>query len=273
MKGRIFVDNRPIGIFDSGIGGLTVLKEIAEQLPYEDIIYFGDTARVPYGTRSRETIIKYSFQCINFLISKNIKLVVIACNTATASALEEVSKYFDIPIIGVVMPGVESAIASSDNKKIGIIGTVSTINSNAYQEGIRNIDPSAEVIGVGCPLFVPLVEEGWQDTEIARLTAEKYLLELKEHEIDTLVLGCTHYPILKYTISKVMKDVKLINPAFETAKQVKALLEEKNLLTKDKDQADKQYFVSDDPEKFRRIGGNILNKNIKSIEKIDIEDF
>lgn len=267
------MDNRPIGIFDSGIGGLTVLKEVAEQLPYEDIIYFGDTARVPYGTRSRETIIKYSFQCINFLISKNIKLVVIACNTATASALEEVSKHFDIPIIGVVMPGVETAIASSVNKKIGIIGTVSTINSNAYQEGIRNIDPRAEVIGVGCPLFVPLVEEGWQDTEIAKLTAEKYLLELREHEIDTLVLGCTHYPILKYTISKVMSDVQLINPAFETAKQVKALLKEKDLLTESRDQAEKQYFVSDDPEKFRRIGGNILNKNIKSIEKIDIEDF
>ena len=267
------MDNRSIGIFDSGIGGLTVLKEIAEQLPYEDLIYFGDTARVPYGTRSRETIIKYSFQCINFLISKNIKLVVIACNTATASALEEVAAYFDIPIIGVVMPGVQTAVTTSDNQKIGVIGTTSTINSNAYEEGIRALNPSAEVIGVACPLFVPLVEEGWQDTEVARLTTEKYLLELREHEIDTLVLGCTHYPILKYTISKVMEDVNLINPAFETAKQVKNLLEDKDLLTQDKKLAEKQFFVSDDPEKFRRIGGNILNKNIKSIEKIDIEDF
>ena len=267
------MDNRPIGIFDSGIGGLTVLKEIAEQLPYEDLIYFGDTARVPYGTRSRETIIKYSFQCINFLISKNIKLVVIACNTATASALEEVSAHFDIPIIGVVMPGVQTAVTTSDNQKIGVIGTTSTINSHAYEEGIRALNPSAEVIGVACPLFVPLVEEGWQDTEVARLTTEKYLLELREHEIDTLVLGCTHYPILKYTISKVMEDVNLINPAFETAKQVKNLLEDKDLLTQDKKLAEKQFFVSDDPEKFRRIGGNILNKNIKSIGKIDIEDF
>lgn len=267
------MDNRPIGVFDSGIGGLTVLKEISEQLPYEDIIYFGDTARVPYGTRSKETVIKYSFQCINFLISKDIKLVVIACNTATASALEEVSKYFDIPIIGVVMPGVVSATETTQNDKIGIIGTTSTVNSGAYQEAIRAINEKSEVIGVACPLFVPIVEEGWQDTEVARLTSEKYLLELKEHEIDTLVLGCTHYPILKYTISKVMSDVNLINPAFETAKQVKLLLENKNLLTTSKDKPKKSFYVSDDPEKFRRIGGNILNKNIMHVEKIDIEDF
>lgn len=267
------MDNRPIGIFDSGIGGLTVLKEIAEQLPYEDIIYFGDTARVPYGTRSKETIIKYSFQCMNFLISKNIKLVVIACNTATAAALSEVAKHFDVPIIGVVMPGVETAVNTSKNQKIGIIGTTSTINSNAYQEGIRALNQRAEVIGVACPLFVQIVEDGWQDTEVARLTAEKYLLELKEHEIDTLVLGCTHYPILKYTISKVMENVNLINPAFETAKQVKQLLKDKQLLTTNKELPKQEFFVSDDPEKFRRIGGNILNRNIMNIEKIDIEDF
>lgn len=267
------MDNRAIGIFDSGIGGLTVLKEIREQLPYEDIIYFGDTARVPYGTRSRETIIKYSFQCINFLMSKDIKLVVIACNTATASALEEVRAYFDIPIIGVVEPGVRTAVETTKNDKIGIIGTTSTVNSGAYQESIRAISPKAEVIGVACPLFVPIVEDGWQDTEVARLTAEKYLMELREHEIDTLVLGCTHYPILKYTISKVMSDVKLINPAFETAKQVKALLRQTDLETEGKAEAKTDFFVSDDPEKFRRIGGNILDKNIENIDKIDIEDY
>lgn len=266
------MDNRPIGIFDSGIGGLTVMKEIAEQLPYEDIIYFGDTARVPYGTRSKETIIKYTFQCINFLVSKNIKLVVIACNTATASALEEVQAHFDIPIIGVVEPGVVTATEATTNKKIGIIGTTSTINSGAYQESIRKKLSDVEVIGVSCPLFVPIVEEGWQDTEVARLTAEKYLLELSEHEIDTLVLGCTHYPILKYTISKVT-DAKLINPAFETAKTVKSLLTNNNLNTESEENPKQEFYVSDDPEKFRRIGGNILNKNIKNIAKIDIEDF
>lgn len=266
------MNNKPIGIFDSGIGGLTVMKEISEQLPYEDIIYFGDTARVPYGTRSKETIIKYTFQCINFLISKNIKLVVIACNTATASALEQVKKHFDIPIIGVVEPGVITATETTKNQKIGIIGTTSTINSNAYQESIRTKLPDAEVIGVSCPLFVPIVEEGWQDTEVAHLTADKYLLELKEHGVDTLVLGCTHYPILKYTISKVT-DATLINPAFETAKTVKSLLESSNLNTNKKQRPKEEFYVSDDPEKFRRIGGNILNKNIESIEKIDIEDF
>lgn len=267
------MDNRPIGIFDSGIGGLTVLKEIAEQLPYEDIIYFGDTARVPYGTRSRETIVKYSFQCINFLMSKDIKLVVIACNTATASALTEVREHFDVPIIGVVDPGVRAAVSTTKNQRIGIIGTTSTVNSGAYQESIRELVSDSEVIGVACPLFVPIVEDGWQDTEVARLTAEKYLLELKEHDIDTLVLGCTHYPILKYTITKVMSDVALINPAFETAKQVKELLTEKDLLTEKKTSSNIEFYVSDDPEKFRRIGGNILDKNITHIEKIDIEDF
>ena len=266
------MDNRPIGIFDSGIGGLTVLKEISEQLPYEDIIYFGDTARVPYGTRSRETIIKYTIQCIKFLESKNIKMVVIACNTATALALSRVKDKFTIPIIGVVEPGVVTAVQSTQNRKIGIRGTTSTINSKAYQESIREKLPDAEVIGVACPLFVPIVEEGWQDTEVAHLTAEKYLLELQEHEIDTLVLGCTHYPILKYTISKVT-DARLINPAFETAKTVKTLLKDQNLSTENKQASHQEFYVSDDPEKFARIGGNILDKNIKDVGKIDIEDF
>ncbi len=266
------MNNRPIGIFDSGVGGLTVLKEIKDQLPSEDIIYFGDTARVPYGTRSKETIIKYAFQCINFLMSKDIKLVIIACNTATALALEEVREHFDIPIIGVVEPGVNAAVDSSKNKKIGIIGTSSTINSEAYQKSIRDKLPDSEIMGVACPLFVPIVEEGWQETEVARLTAEKYLLELKERNVDTLVLGCTHYPILKYTISKAI-DAKLINPAFETAKTAKHLLNEKNLQTQKNNKANHKFFVSDDPEKFKRVGGCILDQNIGYIEKIDIENF
>lgn len=267
------MDNRPIGIFDSGIGGLTVLKEISEQLPNEDLIYFGDTARVPYGTRSKETVEKYSFQCIKFLLSKNIKAIVIACNTATAVALEPALKNFDIPIIGVVDPGVRTAISTTKNNKIGIIGTTGTINSEAYQKAIRNLNKSAEVIGIACPLFVPIVEDGWEDTEIAILTAEKYLIELKEHNIDTLVLGCTHYPILRYTLSKVMgENITLVNPAYETAKQVKNLLKTKNLLSDKLQKPKHEFYVSDDPEKFRRIGGNILNKNISNIEMVDIDD-
>lgn len=266
------MDNRPIGIFDSGIGGLTVLKEVMEQLPNEDIVYFGDTARIPYGTKSKETVLKYAFQCIKFLLSKNIKAIVIACNTASAIALNDALKTFDVPIIGVIIPGANAAIEATKNNKIGVIGTTSTINSEAYQTRIRSLNKNAEVIGVACPLFVQIVEDGWEDTDVARIAAEKYLLELKEHNIDTLVLGCTHYPILRYTLSKVMGDkVSLVNPAFETAKEVKNMLKEKDLLADNKEKVVYKYYVSDDPEKFRRVGGNIMNKNIESIQKVDIE--
>ncbi|KPU27451.1 glutamate racemase [Caloranaerobacter sp. TR13] len=268
------MDNRPIGVFDSGIGGLTVLKEIMEQLPNEDIIYFGDTARIPYGTRSKETVIKYSFQCIKFLLSKNIKAIVIACNTASAIALESAREKFDVPIIGVIEPGAKAAISATRNNKIGVIGTSGTINSEAYQTLIRNMDKSSEVIGVACPLFVQIVEEGWEDTDVAMLAAEKYLMELKEHNIDTLVLGCTHYPILRYTLSKVMgKEVSLVNPAFETAKTVKEMLISNDMLKDSTDKPKYKFYVSDDPEKFRRIGGNFLRREIQSIEKVNIENL
>jgi glutamate racemase len=268
------MDNRAIGVFDSGIGGLTVLKEIMEQLPDEDIIYFGDTARIPYGTRSKETVIKYSFQCIKFLLSKDIKAIVVACNTASAIALKEAEQAFNIPIIGVIDPGAKAAVASTRNNTIGVIGTSGTINSEAYQTRIRELNKYAEVIGVPCPLFVQIVEEGWEDTDVARLTAEKYLMELKEHNIDTLVLGCTHYPILRYTLSKVMGDkVTLVNPAFETAKAVKNLLRDKDLLKEGSEKAKYKFYVSDGPEKFRRIGGNILRREIQHIEKVDIENL
>lgn len=268
------MDKRPIGVFDSGIGGLTVLKEIMELLPGEDIIYFGDTARIPYGTRSKETVIKYAFQCIRFLLSKDIKAIVIACNTASALTLEEAQSAFDIPIIGVIEPGANAAVSSTKNNKVGVIGTVGTINSEAYQRRIRRLLPSSEVIGVSCPLFVPIVEEGWEDTDVAFITAEKYLLELNEHNIDTLVMGCTHYPILRYTIAKVMGEgVHLINPAYETAKATTILLKEMALKTNKVDGGSYEFYVSDDPEKFRRIGGNILRKEIKLIQKVDIEQL
>lgn len=268
------MDNRPIGIFDSGIGGLTVLKELGEQLPAEDIIYLGDTARIPYGTKSKEAVKRYSFQCIKFLLSKDIKAIVIACNTASAVALEPALKEFNIPIIGVIEPGAKAAVKETENNKIGVIGTTGTINSEAYQKEIRRLNPVSEVIGQDCPLFVQIVEDGWEDTEIARLTAEKYLIDMIEHDIDTLVLGCTHYPILRYTLSKVLgRSVRLINPAYETSREVKEILTEKKLLASRHDKPTQKFYVSDDPEKFRRIGGNILNRNIASIEKVDIEKF
>ncbi len=268
------MDNRPIGVFDSGIGGLTVLKEIVEQLPGENIVYFGDTARIPYGTRSKETVIKYFFQSVRFLLTKDIKAIVVACNTASALAMEEAQKVFDIPIIGVVDPGSKAAAASTKNATIGVIGTEGTINSGAYQRKIRQILPSAEIIGISCPLFVPIVEEGWENSDVAYIAAKKYLLELKEHNIDSLVLGCTHYPALRYTINKVLGDkVTLINPAYETAKATKNMLKDRNLLSDKIDGGKCNYFVSDDPEKFKRIGGNILRKEIAFVQKVNIENL
>ena len=266
------MDNRPIGVFDSGIGGLTVLKEIIEQLPGEDIVYFGDTARIPYGTRSKETVIKYVIQSFDFLMTKDIKAIVVGCNTASALALDAVKEKYTLPIIGVVDPGSKSAVSSTKNNVIGVIGTEGTINSDAYQKTIRKNLPTAEIIGVSCPLFVPIVEEGWENSDVADLTAEKYLLELKEHNIDTLVLGCTHYPALRYTIGKVMgQGVKLINPAYETATLVKNLLKEAGILNDKIEGGKHSYYVSDDPDKFRRIGGNIIRRQIGQVEKVNIE--
>lgn len=266
------MDNRPIGVFDSGIGGLTVLKEIVEQLPGEDIIYFGDTARIPYGTRSKETVIKYVTQSFEFLMTKNIKAIVVGCNTASALALEEVKDKFNIPIIGVVNPGAKAAVSITKNNIIGVIGTEGTINSDSYQKTIRKNLPTAEVIGIPCPLFVPIVEEGWENSDVADVAAEKYLLELREHNIDTLVLGCTHYPALRYTIGKVMGEgVKLVNPAYETAKQTKNLLKEASLLNEKIEGGNHNYYVSDDPDKFKRIGENIIRRQIGLVEKVNIE--
>ena len=268
------MDDRPIGVFDSGIGGLTVLKEIMEQLPGEDIVYFGDTARIPYGTRSKETVIKYFFQSVRFLLTKEIKAIVVACNTASALAMEEAQKVFDVPILGVIDPGAKAAVSATRNSVIGVIGTEGTINSQSYQRKIRKMLPSAEIIGIPCPLFVPIVEEGWESTDVAFITAKKYLLELKEHNIDSLVLGCTHYPALRYTINKVLGDkVTMVNPAYETAKAGKIMLKEKGLLSSKLDGGKYDYYVSDDPEKFKRIGGNILRKEIASVQKVNIENL
>lgn len=267
------MDNRPIGVFDSGIGGLTVLKEIMEQLPGEDIIYFGDTARIPYGTRSKETVIKYVIESFNFLMTKDIKAIVIACNTASALAMEDAKKRFDLPIIGVVEPGAKAAINCTKNNAIGIIGTEGTINSNSYQREIRKLLPMAEIIGVSCPLFVPIVEEGWENSDVAYVATQKYLLELKEHNIDTLVLGCTHYPALRYTIGKVLGDkVTLVNPAYETARLTKNILKEKGLLNEKIDGGIYKYYVSDAPDKFQRVGGNIIRKEIGVVEKAVIDN-
>ncbi len=207
----------PVGVFDSGVGGLTVAREIMRQLPNEKIVYFGDTARVPYGSKSKNTIIKYSKQIIRFLKTKGVKAIVVACNTASAMALEEIQPETDIPIIGVIKPGAKTAVEKTKNKRIGIIGTEATISSNIYKDIICEKDSSVTVVGKPCPLFVPLVEEGWIKDPVTREVAKRYLDYFRQENIDTLVLGCTHYPLLRNTIGEIMgESVTLVNPAYET---------------------------------------------------------
>lgn len=259
----------PIGIFDSGVGGLTVLKEMLQELPFESTIYLGDTARVPYGIRSAETIIRYSFENTRFLSSKGIKMLVVACNTASSVALEQVKRSVPIPVIGVIEPGAKAAVSYTANKKIGVIGTEGTIRSNSYTDAIKALDPEIEVISLPCPLFVPLVEEGWTDNDIAHLTAEIYLRNIRQKGIDTLVLGCTHYPLLKQVISKVMgSTVTLVDSAIETAKEIRSILDRLSMLKTSPPHPFHEFYVTDSPEKFISIGEKFLHQQIIHIEKI-----
>jgi glutamate racemase len=268
------MDSRPIGVFDSGIGGLTVVKEIMEQLPNESIVYFGDTARVPYGTKSKETVTKYSFQCINFLLEKKVKAIVVACNTASAASLDAIKQGYDIPIVGVVEPGAIAACGVTKLNKIGIIGTEGTVSSGAYEKEINIINDDVKMELKACPLFVPIVEEGWQDTEIAKLTAKEYLEGLKEKGIDALVMACTHYPLLENTIGEIMGEgINLVNPAFETAKALKEVLHQLNIHSKSGKSSNYEFYVSDNPVKFKKVGENFLRKPISYVQKIDIEKY
>lgn len=268
------MDNRPIGVFDSGIGGLTVLKELMKCLPSESFVYFGDTARVPYGTRSRDTIIKYTFQCVRFLLSKDVKAVVIACNTASAAALSSLKHEFDLPVTGVIEPGAAAAVRNNLNGRIGIIGTCATVNSGAYAEAIWSIDRCRKIVSNPCPLFVPIVEEGWANTKVADMIAREYLKPMIEQDVDTIVMGCTHYPLLKNVISKILgQDVVLVDPACETAKVFKEILAEKYMEKEGDGSPAFRYYVSDDPQKFVRIGEAFLEKNIDNIEKVDIDKY
>ncbi len=261
----------PIGIFDSGIGGLTVLKEIQTVLPAEDTIYLGDTARVPYGIRSAETVTRYSFENAKFLVSKGIKILVVACNTVSSVSLEAIRTSVTIPVVGVIEPGAKAAVAATRHGRIGVIGTDATIRSSAYARAIKMLDGSIEVFGLACPLFVPLVEEGWTDGVVAELTAERYLKDLAGKGIDTLVLGCTHYPLLKAVLSKVMGDgVNLIDSAIETAREIKRNLGGLSLLNPAGGELSR-FYVTDSPEKFVQVGERFLGKKIDYIRKIELE--
>jgi glutamate racemase len=263
----------PIGVFDSGVGGLTVASEIMKQLPNERIIYFGDTARVPYGNKSKKTIIKYSKQIVNFLLEKNVKAIVIACNTASALALEEIKAQVSIPVIGVVEPGAKTAASVTKNNNIGIIGTKGTISSGIYQELLNKTNPEVNVYGKACPLFVPLVEEGWINDPITFDVARRYLADFMEIDIDTLVLGCTHYPLLRDTISSVLGNrVNLVNPAFETAKTLKDVLISKGIKSHQKT-SNHEFYVSDGVDQFDTFAEGILPHYLKGAKEINIDDY
>lgn len=267
----------PIGVFDSGVGGLTVVREIMRQIPNERIVYFGDTARVPYGSKSKETITRYSRQIIRFLETQEVKAIVIACNTASAYALEEIEKEIKIPIIGVVKPGAKVAAETTQNGKIGVIATEGTIGSHIYSQYIKQIKKEVKVIGKACPLFVPLVEEGLLKDPVTDEIAMRYLTELIDIDIDTLILGCTHYPLIRSTIGKIMGDkVTLVNPAYETAIELKRLLEKENLLNEKEIPLGTnkyQFYVSDAAEKFKRFANSILKYGILSAKTVNIEEF
>lgn len=263
----------PIGVFDSGIGGLTVVREIMRQSPNETIVYFGDTARVPYGSKSKKTVITYSRQIVKFLETKNVKAIVIACNTASAFALETVAAEIDIPVIGVVKPGAKVAAETTKNGNIGIIGTEGTINSGIYNSFLSKTNPNVKVYGKACPLFVPLVEEGWLDDPITVEVAKRYMRELQDYDIDTLVLGCTHYPLIRHTIGSIVGDkVALVNPAFETARSLKAVLKSNGLESTEL-AGEHKFFVSDGAEKFKKFANTILPCEVVETTDVNIESF
>ncbi|OGU27624.1 MAG: glutamate racemase [Ignavibacteria bacterium GWA2_35_9] len=264
--------DKPIGIFDSGIGGLTVVKRFLTALPNENIIYFGDTARVPYGSKSNSTVIEYSLQDARFLLSKNVKAIVVACNTASSVAIDELRKTFDIPIIGMIGPGSKAALKETKNKKVGVIGTRATISNSAYAKRLKFLDPSVEVFEKACPLFVPLAEEGWIKKNATFEIAEEYLNELRSKEIDTLVLGCTHYPILSGVIQKVIgPNVKLIDSGIASVEIVKEELKKNNLLSQRDSGGESIFYVSDIPTKFKEIAELFLGKPVNGITKVELE--
>lgn len=276
MKRLDSIKNAPIGVFDSGVGGLTVAREIMRQLPKEKLVYFGDTARVPYGSKSQTTIIRYTKQIVRFLQTKQVKAIVVACNTASAFALEEVASTLDIPIIGVVKPGAKVAAETTKNGKIGVIGTEGTIDSKIYTRVIHQQNEKAQVLGKACPLFVPLVEEGWLNDPVTVQVAQRYLAPLIDTGIDTLIMGCTHYPLIRSTIQEVLGEgVQLINPAYETARTLKQLLIEQDLLNKEDGFSKNQYefYVSDAAEKFMKFADSILPYDVDTTKLIPIEEY
>jgi glutamate racemase len=261
--------NNPLGVFDSGVGGLTVVRSLMERLPFESIHYFGDTARVPYGVKSVETIAHYTTQIAEFLLEKQVKLLIVACNTMAAVASQVVRDLSPVPVLDVIEAGALNALAATKNRRIGVIGTPTTVNSNAYGRAIHQIEPDARVVSQACALFVPLVEEGWLDHPVTRMTAQEYLKPILAEKIDTMVLGCTHYPLLKPLLADVAgPGVALVDSADAMAEQAASLLSDLDLHTTSRTAADYHFYVTDVPLRFQTIGERFLGRSLNNVHVV-----
>lgn len=262
------MDTRPIGVFDSGIGGVTVLKEIRKLLPNENIVYYADTARVPYGPRPAAEIQKFSLEAVNFLLKKDIKLLVIACNTVTAVAFDYIVENINIPVIGVIEPGVRAVQNTKDIRKLGLIATKATVDSNAYQSRLKSQNSDLTVNAKACPMLVSIVEEGWADTEISKLVVQRYLENMRKDSIDALILACTHFPVLRNQIEACVEDVRIIDPAEETALELERVLKANGILNEFDSDGEVEFYVSDSAEKFKSIAKNLIE--IDRVDEVEI---
>jgi glutamate racemase len=264
------IRDRPVGVFDSGIGGLTVVRELFRQLPDESIVYFGDTARVPYGTKSEETVQRFALQDAQFLVEQGVKLIVVACNTVSANSLQLLKERIQMPIEGVIEPGARAAVEATRNGRVGVIGTDSTVASRAYEKAIRALNEEIQIFARSCPLFVPLAEEGWLDDPVTTQVAERYLSGMRRCKVDTLVLGCTHYPLLAGVISGAMgPEVTLIDSATATAAAVKAILDGEGLGRPPSSPPQHHFYVSDVPRRFGEIGERFLGSSLAHVVRVN----
>lgn len=271
-------DPRPIGVFDSGIGGLTAVRELFRQLPHESVVYFGDTARLPYGNKSKETVTRFSLEIASFLVRQNVKCLVVACNTASSHALDALRARFDLPIVGVIDPAAKAAVAASPRGLVGVVGTLATVGSHAYLEAIQRLAPGANVLARACPLFVPLVEEGWLDHRVTRLVAEEYLAELRAANLESLILGCTHYPLLTPLLHELMGPaVTLVDSGAEAARATAQLLAERGQLAPDAGArgAQHHFFLSDEPRRrsFGKVAQSFLGRPLPHVTVVDQTDL
>ena len=262
-----------IGVFDSGLGGISVVRALVDLLPQEHLIYFGDTARVPYGSKSKDTVIRFSHQISSFMLEQQVKMIVVACNTASAVALDSLQQKFDIPIVGVIDPGSKAAVKFAPNRRIGVIGTSATIRSGAYRSAIHDIDPEVQITDQSCPLLVPLVEENWPNDSVVKQVIQRYLKTFENDKPDSLILGCTHYPYLKTALQEVIgNDVRLVDSGEETAAEVQRVLAEMDLLNSEStDPGKHKFYVSDFPQKFEETASRFLGRPLENLFKVALE--